>query len=94
MLLGIVLHGSLPYFSRMVGFESIWPSAGRPDGLETSAHYLTWHLCFRHAYLLRQPHFRSALDTPYHDAHRILFANWPGQNLAFFNRPFAPPLAD
>ena len=26
MLLGIVLHGSLPYFSRMVGFESIWPA--------------------------------------------------------------------
>ena len=26
MLLGIVLHGSLPYFSRMAGFESIWPA--------------------------------------------------------------------
>ncbi len=26
MLLGIVLHGSLPYFSVMVGFESIWPA--------------------------------------------------------------------
>ena len=30
MLLGIVLHGSLPYFSRMVGFESIWPAGRRP----------------------------------------------------------------
>ena len=27
-----------------------------------SAHYLTWHLYFHHAYFLRQPHFRSALD--------------------------------
>ena len=26
MLLGIVLHGSLPYFSRMAGFESFWPA--------------------------------------------------------------------
>ena len=26
MLLGIVLHGSLPYFSRMAGFESVWPA--------------------------------------------------------------------
>ena len=26
MLLGIVLHGLLPYFSRMVGFEPIWPA--------------------------------------------------------------------
>ena len=26
MLLGIVLHGSLPYFSRMGGFESVWPA--------------------------------------------------------------------
>ena len=26
MLLGIVLHGALPYFSRMAGFESIWPA--------------------------------------------------------------------
>ena len=26
MLLGIVLHWSLPYFSRMGGFESVWPA--------------------------------------------------------------------
>ena len=26
MLLGIVLHGSLPYFSRTIGIESIWPA--------------------------------------------------------------------
>ena len=26
MLLGIVLHGSLPYFSRLGGFESVWPA--------------------------------------------------------------------
>ena len=26
MLLGIVLHGSLSYFSRMAGFESFWPA--------------------------------------------------------------------
>ncbi len=26
MLLGIVLHGSLPYFSRIGGIESIWPA--------------------------------------------------------------------
>ena len=26
MLLGIVLHGSLPYFSRSIGIESFWPS--------------------------------------------------------------------
>ena len=26
MLLGIALHGSLPYFSRMAGFEAIWPA--------------------------------------------------------------------
>ena len=26
MLLGIVLHASLPYFSRIVGFESSWPA--------------------------------------------------------------------
>ena len=26
MLLGIVLHGSLPYFSRIAGIESIWPA--------------------------------------------------------------------
>ena len=26
MLLGIVLHATLPYFSRMAGFESTWPA--------------------------------------------------------------------
>ena len=26
MLLGIALHASLPYFSRMAGFEFVWPS--------------------------------------------------------------------
>ena len=26
MLLGIVIHGSLPYFSRILGIESIWPA--------------------------------------------------------------------
>ncbi len=26
MLLGIVIHGSLPYFSRIVGIEAIWPA--------------------------------------------------------------------
>ena len=26
MLLGIVLHGSLPYFSRINGFEFVWPA--------------------------------------------------------------------
>ena len=26
MLLGIVLHASLPYFSRIGGFESVWPA--------------------------------------------------------------------
>ena len=26
MLLGILLRGSLSYFSRMAGFESIWPA--------------------------------------------------------------------
>lgn len=26
MLLGIVLHASLPYFSRLLGFETVWPA--------------------------------------------------------------------
>ena len=26
MLLGIVLHASLPYFSRLAGFEAVWPA--------------------------------------------------------------------
>ena len=26
MLLGILLHASLPYFSRIAGFESFWPA--------------------------------------------------------------------
>ena len=33
MLLGVVLHASLPYFSRIIGIEAIWPADDDQSGL-------------------------------------------------------------